>query len=70
MFPDGDYLDCCVEHDRKYFHGGSWFERWRADNELRKCVAAKPGFFHKPISIVMWLGVRAFEVPWLPTRFR
>lgn len=70
MFPDGDYQNCCLEHDEKYFRGGSWKERWRADNDLRKCVKAKPGFYHKPVSIVMWLGVRAFGVPWLPTKFR
>ena len=69
-FPDGNYRDCCVAHDVKYFKGGSWKERWRADNDLRKCVAAKKGFHHKPLSITMWMGVRAFGVPWLPTKFR
>jgi hypothetical protein len=66
-FPDGDYKDCCVAHDVKYYYGGSWTDRWRADNQLRKCVAAKN---HKVISVMMWLGVRAFGVPWLPTKFR
>ena len=66
-FPDGDYKDCCVAHDVKYYYGGSWRERWRADNELRKCVAAKN---HKVLSVMIWMGVRAFGVPWLPTKFR
>ena len=69
-FPDGDYRECCVVHDVKYYYGGSRQERSQADNELRKCVAAKPGFGHKPLSIMMWFGVRAFGVSWLPTSFR
>jgi len=70
MFPDGKYRDCCVEHDRAYFSGGSWRMRWRADKKLFKCVAAKKGFEHKIIAPLMWLGVRAGGVQWLPTRFR
>jgi hypothetical protein len=70
LFPDGDYRDCCVAHDLVYFSGGSWKARWQADNQLRKCVADKKGFQHKPLSIMMWLGVRAGGVPWLPMPFR
>ena len=70
LFPDGDYFDCCFEHDKTYFLGGSWSQRWRADKKLFKCVAAKKGFEHKLIAPVMWVGVRAFGVPFLPTSFR
>ncbi|MGI8495025.1 MAG: hypothetical protein ACR2L1_06910 [Pyrinomonadaceae bacterium] len=69
-FPDYDYTDCCVEHDKTYFSGGSWTRRWRADKKLYKCVAAKKGFEHKLIAPVMWAGVRVFGVPFLPTSFR
>jgi hypothetical protein len=69
-FPDGDYADCCFDHDLAYFKGGSWKERWRADKKLYKCVAAKKGFSHKLTAPMMWLGVRAFGVPWLPTSAR
>lgn len=69
-FPDCDYRICCVEHDKEYFVGGSWKQRWRSDKKLYKCVAAKKGFQHKIIAPVMWFGVRAFGVPWLPTPFR
>lgn len=69
-FPDGDYLDCCVEHDKTYFAGGSWTQRWRADKKLYQCVAAKNGFSHKLIAPVMWAGVRVFGAPFLPTSFR
>jgi hypothetical protein len=70
LFPDCDYGDCCVSHDKAYYFGGSWKERWRADKKLYKCVAAKKGFHHKIIAPVMWIGVRAFGVSWLPTPFR
>ena len=70
LFPDGDYRDCCVEHDRAYFDGGSWTLRWRADKKLYRCVAAKKGFEHKLIAPVMWAGVRVFGVSFLPTSFR
>jgi hypothetical protein len=70
LFPDGGYRDCCVAHDKAYFAGGSWTKRWQADKNLFKCVAAKKGFQHKIIAPLMWLGVRAGGVHWLPTRFR
>jgi hypothetical protein len=70
LFPDGDYRDCCVQHDLAYFSGGSWKARWRADDQLRKCVAGKRGLQHRPLSFLMWLGVRVGGVPWLPTPFR
>ena len=69
-FPDGDYFDCCFEHDKAYYSGGSWTKRWKADKKLLKCVAAKKGFEHKLIAPVMWVGVRAFGAPFLPTPFR
>jgi len=69
-FPDGDYADCCFEHDKAYYVGGSWKMRWRADKKLYQCVAAKRGFKHKLIAPIMWAGVRVFGVPFLPTQFR
>lgn len=70
VFPDGDYRNCCVEHDKSYFFGGSWRERRRADNKLFKCVADTKGFQHKLIAPVMWIGVRVGGVSFLPTPFR
>jgi hypothetical protein len=70
LFFDGDYRDCCVEHDKAYFFGGSSKERWQADKKLYKCVAAKKGFHHKIIAPIMWLGIRIGGVSWLPTPFR
>ncbi len=70
LFPDCDYADCCVEHDKTYFSGGSWAMHWRADKKLFKCVVSKKGLQHKLTAPVMWLGVRAGGVHWLPTKFR
>lgn len=68
-FPDGNYFDCCVAHDREYFAGGSWTARWRSDKKLFLCVAAKPKFYNKLLAPVIWLGVRAGGVPWLNAGF-
>ncbi|MEP7076640.1 MAG: hypothetical protein ABI878_12610 [Acidobacteriota bacterium] len=70
LFPEGDYHDCCVQHDLVYFSGGSWKSRWRADDQFRRCVGDKKGFVHKPLSLMMWIGVRIGGVPWLSTPFR
>lgn len=40
-WPDGNWLDCCLEHDESYEAGGSWLERLRADWKLAKCVHRK-----------------------------
>jgi hypothetical protein len=70
LFPDCDYGDCCVEHDKTYYFGGTSKERWRADKKLYKCVRAKKGFHHKIIAPLMFVGVRIGGVSWLPTPFR
>lgn len=70
MFPDGSYRLCCEAHDLSYFSGGSWTARWRADKQLFNCVAATKGFQHRFIAPVMWLGVRAGGLHFLPTSFR
>ncbi len=70
LFPDCDYGDCCVEHDKTYYFGGTSKERWQADKKLYKCVRAKKGFHHKIIAPLMLIGVRIGGVSWLPTPFR
>ena len=67
MFPDGDYRDCCVVHDKAYYFGGTRSERLAADNKLYQCVRSKG---HKYIAPTMWLGVRLGGVSFLPTTFR
>jgi len=70
LFPDRNYGQCCVEHDKDYFKGGSWKQRWQSDNRLYKCVRRTKGWQNKFIAPVMWMGVRVFGVSFLPTSFR
>lgn len=70
LFPDCDYGDCCVEHDKAYYFGGTSKERLRADVKLYRCVKAKRGVYHKIIAPLMFAGVRIGGVSWLPTPFR
>jgi hypothetical protein len=65
-FPDGDYADCCLAHDRDYYRGGTKEERKASDKRLAQCVRSKG---HKYISRLMFLGVRVGGVAWLHTPF-
>ena len=67
LFPDCNYRDCCIEHDRLYYFGGTKEERKAADRQLRACVRAKG---HRYLAPLMYLGVRIGGVAWLPTPFR
>ncbi len=66
-FPDGNYRDCCVEHDKSYYFGGPLKERKKADKILYDCVKSKKG---KIFASAMWIGVRIGGVSFLPTPFR
>lgn len=72
-FPDGTleqgelWLQCCVEHDRAYWQGGTYANRLEADQELRACVeqVGEP-----EIAVLMLAGVRVGGSPLWPTSFR
>lgn len=72
-FPDGTFvqselwLQCCVEHDRSYWKGGTYSDRLDADEELRMCVkeVGEP-----EIALLMLAGVRVGGSPLWPTSFR
>lgn len=72
-FPDGTpsqktlWLDCCYQHDRAYWQGGTRDQRAAADQALRACVAAVG---EPEIAALMLAGVRVGGTPYLPTRFR
>jgi hypothetical protein len=66
-FPDGNWVECCVRHDLVYWVGGTRKERLIADAELKKCVSEKG---HSITAVLMYYGVRAGGVWWLPTAFR
>lgn len=58
------YVGCCHEHDYAYYSGGTWADRREADRQLRLCVA---GQGYAAWAWVMWVAVRIFGSPWLPT---
>ena len=65
-FPDGDYADCCLAHDRDYYKGGTDQERKASDTRLAQCVRSKG---HKYLSRLMYLGVRVGGASWLRAPF-
>lgn len=73
LFPDGTpenkqlWLQCCLEHDRSYWLGGTREERRAADKQLKQCVV---GLDKKFIAGMMQTGARLGGTPWLPTSFR
>lgn len=66
-WPDHVWLECCVEHDAAYWLGGSRRERKAADRALAECVRSKG---YPVLGELMYYGVRAGGVYWLPTPFR
>jgi hypothetical protein len=55
MWPDGDYRECCIEHDMQYWCGGPTQRRGPADEQLRECVAARSNKIH---AFVVYTGTR------------
>lgn len=73
MFPDGTlfqhrlWSSCCFVHDFAYWKGGTYFERKRADFDLKFCVANKG----KPrLALLIFVGVRLGGSPFSPMPFR
>lgn len=69
---DGNYRDCCRQHDLDYWNwhqNGGWQGRLRADNDFFVCVASR-GLMAKLAAPVMWTGVRIFGSPLAPTHRR
>ena len=54
--PEGNWAECCKEHDLDYLGRVS---RLQADNKLFKCVKAKRPWY-SPVPYIMWLAVRVF----------
>jgi len=73
MFPDGTrmqkrlWLNCCIEHDKAYWQGGTFLERVQADKRLRDCVTEAGAPF---IAEIMLEGVRVGGSPFWPTPYR
>jgi len=72
-FPDGTlkqktlWLQCCTEHDKSYWLGGTYEQKLEADKELKTCVAKVGG---EALAQIMHRGVRIGGAPWLPMAFR
>jgi len=58
---------CCIEHDKRYWLGGTYEERVKADDDLKICVAKVGG---PALAQIMLTGVRVGGAPYLPTTFR
>jgi hypothetical protein len=62
MFVDGTvsnpflWRDCCVEHDLRYWFGGSSSSQDFSDLQLKSCVTKKSGTFYANL---IYYGVRA-----------
>jgi hypothetical protein len=67
FFFNGNWKKCCIEHDKKYWKGGTRTERKKADIELMKCVLLNG---HPFIAFIMYVGVRIGGLSILPTPFR
>ena len=80
MWPDGNYRQCCVEHDRAYHAGGTKEQRRAADEVLRDCVEgnvfewlksrrysyATSCWLAARYADLVFLGVRLGGGPWMP----
>ena len=73
VFPDGTsdhqslWMNCCIRHDLAYWKGGTYKERVKADNDLKKCVENTG---EKEISELMLAGVQIGGSPYFPTPYR
>lgn len=69
-FPDGNYADCCVAHDKDYFFGGTKVERKASDERLKQCVLSKgSGWKRRFLANAIYLGVRLGGVEFLKAPF-
>ena len=61
------WLDCCIDHDKAYWQGGSVQQRLDADLALESCVTQ----VNEPvIAQLMLAGVRVGGSPYWPSPFR
>lgn len=67
MFPDSSWQQCCVEHDKIYWCGGTAEQRKRADQELRRCIRETG---HPNVAAIVYLGTRLGGHPIWPLPWR
>lgn len=61
------WLDCCVQHDLRYWSGGTSIERKQADEEVYNCVANKG---EPEIAFLMYNSVRLGAGPYVRSHYR
>ncbi|MBU1170027.1 MAG: FAD-binding oxidoreductase [Proteobacteria bacterium] len=62
------WCDCCLEHDMKYWKGGTWTDRRNADLEFKECVSDLSG--NPSLGLLFYLGVRVGGSPYYNTSYR
>lgn len=67
MWPDSDWVECCITHDIDYWCGGSPDDRLRADRVFRECLRGDHG---AAVARIAYLGVRAGGGPCQPFPWR
>lgn len=67
VFPDSDWVECCITHDVSYWCGGSAEDRQQADNTLQQCVSQTG---HDTTGSLMYYGVRMGGHPLGPFSWR
>ncbi|QLH05848.1 hypothetical protein [Nitrosopumilus ureiphilus] len=56
--PDFDIEECCNEHDRCYWRGGTEEDRKNCDLQFYNCIKNKGGIFHGILAWIYYVGVR------------
>jgi hypothetical protein len=67
LSPDGWWRSACVDHDAKYFDGGSAADRKRADQQLRADMiknGAPPAVANIYYGAVRLGGIASSGLPW------
>ncbi|MEJ2545710.1 MAG: hypothetical protein P8Y99_16725 [Calditrichaceae bacterium] len=63
-----DWCECCLEHDKAYWRGGTEKERAKADSLFKECILARTQ--NESLAEMMYLGVRLGGSPYFPTWYR
>lgn len=63
VVPEGNWGECCVEHDKRYREGGWAIARLKADIELFLCIASNKNLFAATLYFtgVRFAGMWAFQ---------
>lgn len=57
--PEGNWGECCFDHDRAYKEGGWFVARFKADWNMMLCIGENKNWF---AAVVYFLGVRCVSM--------